>query len=92
MFLDTDRSHARTTATVRYAEGLVEVQMGDVAAVVAGPTESDLGVHIGTVEVYLTARLVHELAHVADRLLEHAVRRGIGDHQTGEIVLREEQL
>ena len=43
--------------------------------------QSDLGVHVGAVHVYLAARGVHDVADIAHAVLEHAVRGGIGDHQ-----------
>ena len=42
MGLDGHGSDAGTAAAVRDAEGLVEVEVGDIAAVVAGATEADL--------------------------------------------------
>ncbi len=59
--------------------------MADVGAEVAGAAEADLRVHVGAVHVDLAAVLVHDVADAADLLLEHAVRRGIGDHQRGQI-------
>lgn len=42
--------------SVRDAEGLVEVEVGDVGAVVAGAAEANLGVHVGAVEVDLAGK------------------------------------
>ena len=50
-----DRAHARSAAAVRDAEGLVQVQVADVGAEVAGPRHPDHGVHVGAVEVDLAA-------------------------------------
>ena len=83
-----DRAHARAAAAVRDAERLVQVEVADVGADVARAGEADLRVHVRAVHVDLAAVLVDDLADLADRLLEHAVRRGVGDHQRGEVVAR----
>ncbi len=83
---DTDRADARTAAAVRDAEGLVQVQVRDVAAEVTRLGEAHQGVQVGTVDVDLAAGLVHLGADVGDVLLEHTVRRGVRDHQHGELV------
>ena len=82
---DRDRPHARTAAAVGDAERLVEVQVADVGAVVAGPADADLGVHVRSVEVDLPAVVVDDGADVADRLFEHAVGGRVGDHQRREV-------
>ena len=79
-----DRAHAGSAAAVRNAEGLVQVEVADVGAVVAGPRQADLRIHVGAVEIDLTAMAMHDVADFADVLLEHAVRRGIGDHDRRE--------
>src|SRR5204863_9408923 len=81
MLRDPDRSHARPTAAVRYAERFVEVEMADVGTHVAGAAEADLCIHVRATHVDLTAVLVHDAAHFFDRRLEHAVRRRIRHHQ-----------
>ena len=84
---DADRPHARAAAAVRDAEGLVEVEVADVGAVVARPAEPHLGVHVGAVQVDLAAVVVDDPADVADPRLEDAVGRGVGDHQRGQPVV-----
>ena len=86
MRLDADRPHARAAAAMRDAEGLVQVEMADIGAVIAGPRQADLRVQVGAVEIDLSAMAVHDVADLADVLLEHAVRRGIGDHDGGEVL------
>ena len=46
-----------------------------------GPAQPDLRVHVRAVHVHLAAVLVHDPADLADRSLEHAVRRRIRHHQ-----------
>jgi hypothetical protein len=83
---DADGSHAGAAAAVRDAERLVQVEVADVGADVAGRGEADLGVHVGAVHVHLAAVLVDDRADVLDRRLEHAVGRRIRDHERGEVV------
>ena len=83
---DGDRSHSGAAAAMRDAERLVQVQVADVGTVVAGPADADLCVHVRAVEVDLPAVVVDDGADLADRLLEHAVGRRVGDHQGGEVV------
>ena len=84
MGLDGDGAHAGAAAPVRDAEGLVEVEMADVGAVVAGAAEADLGVHVGAVQVDLAAVLVDQVADLGDGALEDAVGAGVGDHDAGQ--------
>ena len=56
-----DRAHARTAAAVRDAERLVQVQVTDVGADVAGAAQADLRVHVRAVHVDLAAVLVDDL-------------------------------
>ena len=85
MRLHADRAHARAAAAMRDAEGLVQIEVADVGAVIAGPRQPDLRVHVGAVEIDLSAMAVNDVADIADVLLEHAMRRGIGDHHGGEV-------
>ena len=66
---------ARAAAAVRDAERLVQVQVRDVGAELAGLCEADERVQVGAVDVHLAARVVHEPADLADRLLVDAVCR-----------------
>ena len=81
---DRDRSHARPAAAMRDAEGLVQVDVADVGADLRRLGEAGERVQVGAVHVDLAAGGVHRLADLHDRLLEHAVRRRVGDHQRGE--------
>ena len=81
---DRHRADARAAAAVRDAERLVQVQVADVAAEPARLRESEQGVEVRAVHVHLAARGVHELAERRDALLEHAVGRGVGDHDRRE--------
>lgn len=87
MLFDGNRSHARSAAAVWNAEGFVEVEVGDVAAVVAWSTDAHLGVHVGAVQVHLgAAARVNHVADFADVLIKDAKSGGVGDHQAGNLV------
>src|ERR1700716_978694 len=85
MWLDADRSHAGAAAAMRNAERLVQIEMADIGAIIAGPRQPDLRIHVGAVEIDLSAMLMHDVTDFTDVLLEHAMGRGIGDHDRGEI-------
>ncbi len=51
-----------------------------------GLREPDERVHVRAVDVHLPAGLVHQVADLADRRLVDAVRRGVGDHQRGDVL------
>ena len=85
MRLDADRPHARAAAAMRNAEGLVQVHVADIGAEFGRAHQADLRIEIGAVEIDLAAMGMDDRADILDALLEHAVGRGIGDHQRGEI-------
>ena len=80
-----DRPDAGATAAVRDAERLVQIEVRDVGTERARPRDTDERVEVGAVDVDLPARLVHDLAQLDDVLLEHAVRRRVGDHDRREV-------
>ena len=86
MFRNTDRPHSWPAAAVRDAERLVQVQVADIRADLARRSQADLRVHVRAIHVDLSAELVDDLADFTDRFLEHAMRRGIRDHQARQII------
>ena len=85
---DADRADARTAAAVRDAERLVQVEVRDVGAELARRREADERVQVRAVDVHLSAVRVDDLADLPDARLEHAVRRGVGDHDRGQVRAR----
>ena len=75
-----DRPDAGPATAVGDAERLVQVEMRDVTAEVAGLRETEQGVEVGAVDVDLAAVLMDQGAHLTDALLVDAVGRGVGDH------------
>ena len=65
LFRHRNGTDARTAATVRNAEGFVQIEVADVGADVARRSEPDLRVHIGAIHVDLAARIMDELANFA---------------------------
>ena len=59
--------------------------MADIRADVRRTAQADLRVHVCAVHIDLSAVGMDDSANFLDRLLKHAVRRGIGDHQAGEV-------
>ena len=85
MFADTDRSNARTAPAMRDAESLVQVQVRYVRPELARIAHADHCVEIRAVQIDLTAMLMDDIANLADRFLEHAMRRWVGHHQGAKI-------
>ncbi|CAI6084484.1 unnamed protein product [Clonostachys chloroleuca] len=83
---DANGTYSRAAAAVGDAEGLVEVEVADVGADVAGAAEADLGVHVGAVHVDLAAVLVDDAADLLDLGLEDAKGAGVGDHDGGDVL------
>ena len=87
VFRHADRPHARAAAAVRDAKRLVQIHVAHVGPDVPGPAEADLRVQVCAVHIDLPAVGVDDFADLADGFLEHAVRRGIGHHQRGQVRL-----
>ena len=68
-----NRPHPRAAAAVGDAKGLVQIQMAHVNTDFPGPAQSHQGIHIGTVHIDLTARLVDDRADFANGLFKHPV-------------------
>ena len=83
---DADRAHAGPASSVRDAERLVQVEMRDVGAELAGLRQADHGIQVGAVEIHLPARVVDKVADLGDAVLEHPVRGRVGDHEGAQVV------
>src|SRR5690606_18381307 len=77
---DGDGADAGPSPAVRDAEGLVQVEVRDVAPELARPREADERVEVRPVDVHLTTSLMYEVAHLAHVLLVDTVRRRVRDH------------
>ncbi|MND92094.1 hypothetical protein D3C80_842380 [compost metagenome] len=86
VLLHADGAHARAATAMGNGEGLVQVEVRHVSADKARCSEAHLGVHIGAVQVHLTAILVNDVAHLLDGLLVHPVGGGVGHHQAAKLL------
>ena len=84
MLFHPDRPHAGPAAAMRNAKGLVQVDVADIGAVVAGAGESNLRIEVCAVEINLAAVMMHDLTNSANFGFEHAVSRWISDHDGGQ--------
>src|SRR5581483_12004972 len=78
---------AGTAAAVRRRERLVQVQVHDVHAKVAGANLADQRVHVGAVHIELAALGVQDIGNLIDLLLENSQRVGIGKHEGGDVLV-----
>ena len=85
---DGDRPRARPAAAVRLGERLVEVEVDDVEAHVAGPRAAHDGVEVRAVVVERRARVVHDVGDLLDRRVEQPERVRVGEHEAGDVVAR----
>mmetsp|Transcript_8349 Transcript_8349/g.22616 ORF Transcript_8349/g.22616 Transcript_8349/m.22616 type:complete len:321 (-) Transcript_8349:1814-2776(-) len=82
-----DGAEAGPAATVRDAEGLVEVQMAHVRTNHPRGCQAELSVHVGAVHVDLAAVVVDYLADLLNVVLEEGARGRVGHHERGQAVL-----
>src|SRR5690349_15244424 len=87
LIIYTDRSHARTTTTVRDTKCLVQVKVANVCADVGRRSETYLGIHVCAIHVYQAPALVNRFTDAGDRFFKHTVGRWVGHHQTRKLVL-----
>ena len=71
---------------MRDAEGLVQVQVRDVRAELARPSQPDHRVQVRPVDIDLTAAGVHQLADLTDVVLEDTVGRRVGHHDRRQVL------
>ena len=82
-----DRPGARAAAAVRLRERLVQVEVDDVEAHVAGPRAAHHGVEVRAVVVERRADAVDDPGDLLDVPVEHAERVRVGEHQAGDVVV-----
>ena len=70
---------------MRSRKRLVQVQVHQVDAEIAGARLPDQRVHVGAVHVEQAALSVQNLGDLVDLLLEDAQRVGVGEHERGDI-------
>src|SRR6476619_2680521 len=85
MLFHADRAHAGAASAMRDAKGFVEIEMPDIGAICPRPSQADLRVEVGAVEIDLAAVGMNDVANLANRGFENAMRGGISDHDCGEM-------
>ena len=83
---DGDRAGARAAASVRLRERLVQVEVDDVEAHVAGPGVAHHRVQVRAVVVERRAHVVDDVRDLLDRGVEQPERVRVGQHQAGDVV------
>ncbi len=78
---DTHRTRAWSTASVRGGKGLVQVEMHQVKAQVAGADDPEQGVQVGPVSVDQPAAGVDNLDDFFEMLIKKPERVRVGQHQ-----------
>ncbi len=78
---------AGPAAAVGLGEGLVEVEVDDVEAHVAGPRDPHHRVEVRAVVVERGADAVDDVGDLLDVRVEHAERVRVGEHQAGDALV-----
>ena len=81
-----DRPRAGAAAAVRLRERLVQVEVDDVEAHVAGPGDAHHRVQVRAVVVERRPRVVHDPGDLLDVAVEQAERVRVREHQAGDVV------
>ena len=71
---NTDRANTRPAATMRNAEGLVQVQVADIGTKLWRRAMPDKGVQIGPVDIDLTAGFMDDVAQLGNRFFKDTMR------------------
>ena len=82
---NSQRANTGAATTVRNGEGLVQVQVRNVAAELTRLSEAHLSVQVRAIQVHLAARLVNQLADLSNLLLKHTVSGRVGNHDAGNL-------
>ena len=80
VILVTNGSNTWTTTSMRNREGLVKVKMTDISSDQTWRCKTKLGIHVGTVHIYLTAIVMNSIADLLDISLEDTMSRWVSDH------------
>src|SRR4029077_4196879 len=84
MCLHAYGSDTGTAPSMRDTEGLMQIEVANVCAEIAGPAESHQRVQIRAVHKDLSSVAVNKVADLRDILLEHAMGRRVRHHQRSE--------
>ena len=73
MFTDSDWANTWATTTVGNTEGFMQIQVRDIAAKFTRLADTNHGIEIGAIDIYLTAMIVNNATDLCDLLFEHTV-------------------
>lgn len=76
MFCYADRAYARSATTMRRGKCLMQVQVAHVRTDKSGIGQTYLGIHVGTVHIYLCAVCMYNLTDFYDFRFKDTMRRG----------------
>ena len=68
MRFHADRADAWTSAAMRYAKRLVQIDVADVGAIIAWAAQANLRIEVGAVEINLPAVRMHDITIFSDAL------------------------
>src|SRR5206468_7671642 len=85
MLCHADRADPGTASTMRDTKSLVQIEVANVRPVIAGAAKTDLGVHVGAIQINLPAMRMHDLANLPDGRLKDSVRARIRHHERSQI-------
>src|SRR5438105_1026607 len=80
-----NRAGAGPATAVRCREGLVQIEVHDIEAHVAGPRDADQRVEVRTVVVEERTGVVRQLRDLQDVFLEDSERVRVGQHDRGDV-------
>ena len=80
----TNRSHARTSSSVRNTKCLVQVQVTHIGPERSRRGQTHLSIHVRSIHVDLATGLMDPLTYILHRHLKHTMSAGVGNHQSGQ--------
>ena len=83
---DTNRPHARATATVWNSKGFVQVHVRNVGADKRWLSDTDLRVQVSAIHIHLTTVLVDQVTDFFHAFLIDTMSRRVGQHQTRQLI------
>src|SRR6476469_3734468 len=86
MYCDANGTDTWAAATMRDAEGLVQVEMADVCTEAARLRQTEQRIEVGAIHINLAARRMHQLTQLDDSFFEDPVGRWIGHHDRRQLI------
>ena len=74
MLAHTDGANPWSSTAMGNAERFVQVEMADIRPERSRPANTDLSVEVGSIQIHLTAMVMHKAADLTDTRLEDPMR------------------